>query len=76
VGYEHSPVDDGALVLGAAAEFGAAYFFSRHVSLGSTLDLAATYARSEEPGFPTGDIVDVTTISARAAIRFIGAVYF
>ena len=76
VGYDENPLDQGTWAFGAAAEFGAAYFFSRHVSLGTALDLSARYAKGERDDFVTGAPVDVTTITARAGLRFLGAVYF
>ena len=76
VGYSDNQLDDGLWAFGGAAEFGAAYFFSRHVSLGTALDLSATYAKSERVDFVTGASMDVTTITARTGLRFLGAVYF
>jgi len=76
VAYSDNPFDNGLWAFGGAAEFGAAYFFSRHVSLGTALDLSATYSKSERPDFITGESMDVTTITARTGLRFLGAVYF
>ena len=76
MGYQDDDFDGGAIVLGASGELGAAYFFSRHISLGSALELSATYFQSETTEFPSSSLVDVRTYFVRAAIRFMGAVYF
>ena len=76
IGYTDNDFEGGSMVFGGSAEVGAAYFFSRHVSLGSAFDLSGSYYRSERPDFPTGAPVDVSTLIVRAAIRFMGAVYF
>jgi hypothetical protein len=76
IGYLDNVFDKGTLTLGGAADFGVAYFFSRHVSLGTALDLSASYSKSERSDFVTGESLDVTTIIARVGLRFLGAVYF
>lgn len=76
IGYLDNVFDEGTLTFGGAADFGVAYFFSRHASLGTALDLSASYSKSERPDFVTGEPLDVTTIIARAGLRFLGAVYF
>ena len=75
LGYQDIGLGDGPLV-GASGELGAAYFFSRHVSLGSAFDLSVSYVRTEGPGFGTGAPLELSRLAAQASIRFIGAVYF
>jgi hypothetical protein len=76
VGYVDNDFEGGYMVFGGSGEVGAAYFFSRHVSLGSAFDLSAVYYQTERADFPTGAPIDVSTLFVRASIRFLGAVYF
>ena len=75
LGYQDIGLGDGPLV-GASGELGGAYFFSRHVSLGSLFDLSVSYVRSEGPDFGTGAPLDMSRLAVQASIRFLGAVYF
>ena len=75
VGYDDVTGSNGGFRFGGALEFGAVHFFSRHVSLGGTVDLSATYQSGETETFPTGT-VDTSTLQARAGLRMLAAVYF
>jgi hypothetical protein len=60
--------------VGAAAEVGAAWFFSPHVSLGAAGDVSLTYGKGERD-FGTPE--KFTTITAQfSGFRLVGAVYF
>jgi len=60
---------------GVGVELGAAWFFSPHVSLGGSAELAGGYGRSQTRG--TGYQSDTRTLSIQfPGLRFIGAVYF
>lgn len=60
---------------GGQFEYGAAYFFTRNVSLGASFDLRALYGTGSRDQ-PLGGEVDVTEIRVNTGLRFLGAVYF
>jgi hypothetical protein len=76
VGYEDFGVQKGWQV-GAAAEVGASWFFSPHVSMGAAGDLSLTYGKADRDfGFGT-PATKITTITAQfSGFRLLGAVYF
>ena len=76
VGYEDVSANNSGFRFGGAVELGAVHFFSRHVSLGGTIDLTATYTSGESEGILPGGPVDVSTLQARAGLRMLAAVYF
>lgn len=62
-------------LFGGEFEYGAAYFFTRSVSLGASFDLRATYGTGSRDQ-PLGGEVDVTEVTINTGLRFLGAVYF
>jgi hypothetical protein len=75
VGYEDLGGTSG-MRYGGAGELGAVYFFSRHVSLGTSVDLTVTYSSGEvEAGFPPATL-DQNSLIIRSGLRLLGAVYF
>ena len=60
---------------GGQFEYGAAYFFTRHVSLGASFDLRAVFGVGEREQ-PFDDEIDVMHVTLSTGLRFLGAVYF
>lgn len=60
---------------GGQFEYGAAYFFTRNVSLGASFDLRAVYGRDSREA-PFGEEFDVRQLTVSTGLRFLGAVYF
>jgi hypothetical protein len=76
VGYEDVTANNSGVRFGGALELGAVHFFSRHVSLGGTIDLTATYTTAEVDPILPGGPENVSIIQARAGLRMLAAVYF
>jgi hypothetical protein len=75
IGYQDLSFEQGWEV-GAAAEVGASWFFSPHVSLGAAGDVSLTYGKAERD-FGVSPTMKVTTIRAQfSGFRLLGAVYF
>lgn len=62
---------------GVALELGASHFFTRHVSLGGSVDLRGYYWRQrEQSGLPPGSIVTRRLSIGSGGVRLHGGVYF
>lgn len=68
-------VSEGRLGGGAALEFGAMHFFSRHVSLGASGELRAEYHRNKDTSGST-TITSRHVFATLSAVRLLAAVYF
>lgn len=75
LGFADDAVSERTWLVGGQFETGAHYFFTSHVSLGTSFDLRLLYGKGSRDA-PFGETFDVTSITVISGLRLLGAVYF